>query len=63
MQFIDTYGNACIRNREMKRLTYLLDSLKPAQRKHRIGRRLISRAAPHVWKTISAENSQQIAAA
>lgn len=43
MQFVETYATACANLGERRRLTQLIDSLKPAQVSHPLGKRIISR--------------------
>ena len=43
MQFIETYGNVCLRMKDRGRLVELVDGLSPAQRNHRTGKRMIEK--------------------
>ncbi len=41
IQFIDVYGNACLRYGEKSKLCDVIDSMSEAQRQHTVGKRLI----------------------
>ena len=43
MQFIETYGNVCLKMKEVSKLADLIDGLKPAQKNHRIGKKLVEK--------------------